>query len=123
MSLSSVEKTLSSLSSTLTDAVTFLTIKLNNPTESFDKLELVLDVLLSNWRQLDQSVAQLKVNKEKFIEVKDQWQRQISHFDFILQQLKNGNLFDKNEQLIQLSILLHRPYLREIEIKNELNKK
>lgn len=110
-----MEKTLSSLSSTLTDAVTFLTIKLNNPTESFDKLELVLDVLLMHWRQLDQSVPQLKVNKEKFIEMKDQWQRQISHFDFILQQLKNGNLFDKNEQLIQLSILLHRPYLREID--------
>lgn len=123
MSLILIEKTLSSLSSTLTDAVTFLTIKLNNPTESFDKLELVLDVLLSNWRQLDQSVSQLKVNKEKFIEVKDQWQRQISHFDFILQQLKNGNLFDKNEQLIQLSILLHRPYLREIGITNQSNKK
>ena len=117
ISMSSIGKTIASLNEAMNDAVTFTTKELNSPTGDLSKLELVLNVLLMHWRRLDQLISQLKPPKssveriEQLSKLKEQWLRQISHFDLVVEKIRAGNLFDKNEQLIHLSVLLHKPYI------------
>lgn len=115
-----LEKIISSLNQTMDDTVTFSTKEINFPGTCLSKLELVLDVLLISWRRLDQVKVDAKFLPD-LLAVKEEWLRQISHFDMIQEKFKSGQLFDHNEQLINLSILLHKPYLKTTIIVEDAN--
>ena len=106
-----VEKIMSLLDENLDDVVTFTTKEMNNPGTCIQKLELILDVLLINWRKFDQLKLDVKLAMNA-LTIKQEYLRQISYFDMILEKLKTDQLFDQNERLISLSVLLHRPYLK-----------
>ena len=114
-SLQQIEGIILSLNKTMDDAVSFITKELNSPGSNLPNLELTLDVLLVYWRKLDHLIGLQKQNGNMYeilLKVKEEWIRQISHYDMILEMIKNEKLFDQNEKLLHLSVILHRPYLQ-----------
>lgn len=113
-SLQQIEGIILSLNKTMDDAVCFATKELNYPGSNLPNLELTLDVLLLHWRKLDHLIGLQKQDgnmHEILLRVKEEWIRQISHYDMILEMIKNEKLFDQNEKLLHLSVILHRSYL------------